>query len=241
MISPGENLRRLQDEVYHRLLSESFLETVSIFRLRPGEVTEEQIQQALTALNTRGGKVGAAIVVMMPTGENASANNPGPMFDAVIITRVLVTPLFNDDAATGTLKSEDELALCVLHSLHHFRAGGLAGIMVADRETPMAPFTELIDVGTVGYDVMHGIKGWGLEGSDKVATPTISYAAGSVTLACATGGAAIYRTTDGSYPGSGNAAATLYTVPFAAGSGTALRVAAEHDNKTASDVLARTL
>jgi hypothetical protein len=60
---------------------------------------------------------------------------------------------------------------------------------------------------------------FGVGAVDKVATPGAEVAGASLTLSCATSGAAIYYTLDGSYPGPGNAEAVLYAgaVTLAAG------------------------
>jgi len=61
-------------------------------------------------------------------------------------------------------------------------------------------------------------------------------------LTCSTFGAAIYYTTDGSYPGAGNAAATLYTAPFALPeAGTVIRAAAYSEALNPSDVIEMTV
>jgi hypothetical protein len=60
----------------------------------------------------------------------------------------------------------------------------------------------------------------------------------TITLTCATSGAAIYRTLDGSYPWSGNAQATLYAAPFAVASAALLRAVAHKTGMVASDAAA---
>jgi hypothetical protein len=73
---------------------------------------------------------------------------------------------------------------------------------------------------------------------DKVATPQISASGASITLTCATSGAACYYTTDESFPGPGNAAALLYSTPFTLASGThLLRVAAHKTGSACSDAV----
>ena len=71
----------------------------------------------------------------------------------------------------------------------------------------------------------------------QVAAPTMTEHAGTVTLACTTTGAAIYYTTDGSYPGSGSTTATLYSVPFILTTACTLRSAAQKDGWQASNLV----
>ncbi len=96
--------------------------------------------------------------------------------------------------------------------------------------------------GLVGYDVTISTS-VALAKPAKVATPAIAAAAAispatgsSVTLTCATGSAAIYYTTDGSYPSSANATATLYSAPFNVPTAATLRAAAQLSGSQPSDV-----
>jgi hypothetical protein len=56
---------------------------------------------------------------------------------------------------------------------------------------------------------------------------TIAVDDGEATLTCATSGATIFYTLDGTYPGSGNSAAVEYSAPFAVSSGQRIRTSAE--------------
>jgi hypothetical protein len=60
-----------------------------------------------------------------------------------------------------------------------------------------------------------------------------------VTLACATAGAAIYYTVDGTYPSSKASNGTLYTAPFTAPSGSTVRAAAELSGYQQSQVISQ--
>ena len=71
----------------------------------------------------------------------------------------------------------------------------------------------------------------------KVATPTFSETDLTVTLACATEGASIYYTLDGSWPGASDStgAATLYTVPVSVTIGQSVRYRAYLAGSIGSD------
>jgi len=76
----------------------------------------------------------------------------------------------------------------------------------------------------------------------KVPTPSIDfvvqnqeYGSGSVTLSSSVGGVTIYFTTDGSFPGPANAAATVYANPFDGTVGDVIRFAAFADGYQGSN------
>jgi hypothetical protein len=91
-----------------------------------------------------------------------------------------------------------------------------------------------------GYRLIYGADP---PSATQVETPTFSPAAGSyessveVTLSCATGGAAIYYTVDGSTP---SAASTLYSAPFTRTSTTtvkAIGILAEYDDSAVASAI----
>nr|WP_246438234.1 chitobiase/beta-hexosaminidase C-terminal domain-containing protein [Prosthecobacter vanneervenii] len=72
----------------------------------------------------------------------------------------------------------------------------------------------------------------------KVSTPTVTQEGAAIALTCTTAGASIYYTLDGTFPGSGNAAASLYTAPISLESGIhQMRVCAQKDGMQASNDL----
>lgn len=76
----------------------------------------------------------------------------------------------------------------------------------------------------------------------KVVAPVISPAGTlpsvTVTLTCATSGAAIYYTLDGSHPWSGNTSAALYSTPFTLTEAKTVRAIAYKSGSLASDAKA---
>lgn len=70
-------------------------------------------------------------------------------------------------------------------------------------------------------------SGWYATGNGTLPLPTVTATPHTLALTCATSGAAIYYTTDGSYPAEANTHATLYTAPIALpAAGTMVRAAA---------------
>jgi hypothetical protein len=138
----------------------------------------------------------------------------------------------------GTGKSAEEIALRVLQLGHHFHAG--RGATLLAHPDALTPGTDEKDDRRVIIDCRFEVRG-GVAAVAKVARPTISPAEGgaapqTVTLACATAGAAIWYTTDESLPTPGNASATQYSAPFSVAAAATLRVAAYKSALLPSDV-----
>src|SRR5436190_24207478 len=242
MISPGAMLRRLQDEEYFRLKSEAIFRDLPIFRERAGEISDEQIKVMLGALNKGDtGKVGVCLIVLAARLAKTEKNPVGPKFDVQLTIQAVVNPPVAEDTANnGVGMYADEIALAALHLFHQYKAGGLAGLILPDEKNAIEPVDELMKAGLDAFNVTM-ILPWGLSGGDLCAAPSISGNAAAITLTTTTAGAAIYYTTDGTYPGSGNPAATLYAVPFAVTIGDMVRASAEHDDLVPSDVSFRTI
>ena len=222
-----------------RMAADPYFAMVGIYVVRPrGAKTAMQIQQELEeTLNCRrlqGGKGGAAVQVLMPLADVSSPNIPGPQFDARITLRVQELPLVNM-GPLGTGLSAEDIALHLSQLFHHWNPGtGAVWNAAAKFLTPRLDFAP-----KVTYDLTFG-RLLQLARATKCATPTITPATGAapqtVTLACATAGAALWYTLDGSYPSSANSAATLYSAPLALATACTLRVAAEHANLLPSDI-----
>jgi hypothetical protein len=227
-----ELLPAIQEDIGARLEADEFFTHIAVLVQRKG-VTESEIETALNVLNAASGKVGACAIVLMPTLSAPNANVPGPQFQIDFIVRVLENPTLNRDAG-GTNKSAEEIALRVLHLLHHFTALGRVGTLYAAKNAA-TPFAELD--GIVGYDCQLSTMA-GLPFADKVQTPGIAVAGVlpdvSVTITCGTAGASVFYTLDESYPR--NPGATLYTAPFSLAAAATIRAAAYLDGKISSDV-----
>lgn len=217
-------LEQLQEDVQFRIMTESYFDTIAIILQRDG-VTINQIQQRVAALNQRGGKTGACIIVLMPIVDVPNANPPGPRFELTQSFIVLEHPTINR-GASGTGKHSTDIALALLQLFHLFTLG--YGATMTARERAITP-NDSFD-GLVGLQVDFFSRG-GLTPQPFVALPTISadvlISPATITMACATAGAAIWYTTDGSYPSSENPVAMRYSAPFVQNSGAIIRAAAE--------------
>ena len=225
-----------------RLASFSALADVAVVTERPrdfsaGASLVNAIDQAFAAITGKG----AAIMVLLP---DLGGSEPGDrvhfgevQFDIVCFTN----ELFASATGGARLRAVD-LAKHVISALHGtVIRGSLATLSVA-RVEPFRLESLPEEIAALYRD--QGLAGWAVrlgtameaEPVTKVATPTISETGGTVTLACATSGAAIYYTTDGTYPGSGNPDANLYSAPFALTEACTLRVAAQKSGLQSSDV-----
>jgi hypothetical protein len=159
---------------------------------------------------------------LMPLFDVEKAAQPGPSLIASVTIRVQEIPTINL-GSNGTGKSAEQIAEQVAKKLHHLHAVGLY--------SPLYPAKDFITANRdylpkITYDVRF-LSMMPLAKLAKVAIPTITPSSGSagtpVSLACSTGGASIYYTTDDSWPRNGNG--TLYAAPFNAPNGP-LRAAA---------------
>lgn len=214
-----------QEDFAERLKADPYLDDISVFVQRKG-VTENDINVALSVLNEKGGKIGACLVVLMPELVPDSPNVPGPRYNIRTTVQVIEQPLFNLDN-TGTGKSAEQIAQRVRQLLHHF-ANGHGATYNFDGMEPISA-----DAGKVSY----AVKFSRLAGDSmlaKVATPSISTdsvsAPATVTIACATAGATIRYSLDGTYP------TLLYTAPLAVTTAATVRAVAEKTGLQQSDI-----
>lgn len=226
--------RDLQEDVKARLDNADYFSDVTVLLQRQGNIDNE-VQRALSVLNEKAGKMGACVIVLMPETEAPEENLPGPPIEIVLSVQVIEVDTFNADTDNGgTGKDAESLANHVLSLLHHYAAYLLGGILVADKK-PIRPIK--VDNG-VSYIVTVRLR-TGLNSTNKVRTPELTNEADMITLTCATAGATIHYTLDGSYPGPMNAQAIEYTVPFAEPvAGTRIRYAASKTDLIPSDTAA---
>lgn len=217
----SDQLEQDQLDIYWRIAADSYFADVPVLLELKG-VTDNDINQALSTLNDKGGKSGVLAVVLMPSLAPDQSEAPGPRYIPRITVQVIDQPLFNL-SASGIGKSASQVAERVRMIIHRFRNGTGATFAFAGQE-PVP-----VDDGKNSYAVAF-TRLAGDNPPAKVAMPTIS-AAGTVapqtvTLACATGGAAIRYTLDGSSPVSANPSALVYSAPFNVSAAGKLRVAA---------------
>jgi hypothetical protein len=223
----SSQLEQFQTDCAARLSAEEYFEDVSLFVVRPRSAAEAlllqtKLEEALSGKAFTGGKCGVTCTVQMPAATVSEPDLPGPVFDASIVVRVTENPVINM-GATGTGKSAEDVALAVLGALHQCVMENL--VITAAKEA-LKPQSEGLASGKVVYDCNFSRR-LTLTPQQKVAQVSIT-ASGvlpdvGVALACATEGAEIYYTTDGSYP---TPAAGIAYAPFTVTAACKVRAAA---------------
>lgn len=241
-------IQQLHDDAHGALSSDPGFHYVPVYQSRTplaldgdgnpivgqGDMIEDQIKAVLAGLESKNSKSGIACVVLLPDVQGESVNSAAPALKLMLKVRVIENRLINE-TTDGTGIAASKLCLHLLQVLNRraFRGGNA---LYADINKMIE---EVALPGDVKIHEVHFIQNVMPEPLPKVNDPTVSAAEGVVTLACATSGAAIYYTLDGSFPGSGNTAATLYATPFPLDAGVHhLRAAAEKTAMQASNDLA---
>jgi len=240
MTDSVEILERIQDDFTGRLNTLGFFSDINIFNLRPSrngkgpQIADLQtnLNNALKGLLPKAGKVGAAVSVLMPVFDVPNPDMPGPQGELVMEVLAQEHPIVNN-GDSGTGKSAESIAITVLRAMHHFRLEGLTETFYADKDA-MTPSLEFAPFLTYRLKFRAQLR---LPQSDKCLLPGISEGeALTVVLTNRTAEAAIYYTTDESFPSAQNEDATLYTAPFAVEAGTVVRWAAYKESLLGSDV-----
>jgi hypothetical protein len=224
-------LETLQADVLAILQATPALADAVILSDNEGDI-EAKVVRALAPLkSSAGGKNGLACVVLLPEITQSEANLPGPPVTVEIQIQTLENVLINRRAEGGTGLRSSQAALIVLNALHLHSLGGQS--LYSDKD-PITPVK--VKAGHVSHAVLLKLRANGLQGPGKAAAVSVQMSEDTITLACATSGADIYSSTDGSYPDSTNG--TLYTAPFAAPDvGTVVRAAAYKNDLNPGDVL----
>jgi hypothetical protein len=226
MITPYAADERDQDDCCGRLSADPFFADIPVLLQKKGDITSDT-EIAMNTLNAKTGKRGAVAIVLQPELVMAEPDAPGPEYFIILAVQVFVTRADNDDPITGTGKSAELICKRIRVLIHHYGPGD-GTVYAFQRRSPLP-----VDEGNVSYSVTFQRRAVDQDWQPRCGLPLLDAAlAGGntlVTLTTATSGAAIYYTTDGSYPASTNPAATLYAAPFLviAGNIILLRCAAE--------------
>jgi len=236
-------LQQLQLDIAAHLTADALFQYVRVVVARPraaedAVLIEQTINEALGGLRkyiarTAGqsdvqweaaceadGKAGLLVIVMMSEGEVPSPNGPGPALELVQVLRVIENPMINE-GTDGTGLTVEEVATNVLSALHHWTNDGRQSLYPAK-----TALKEVNLANGIGYDVSFK-RLLQITPRTAVARPVLAIADPSMTITCATSGASIYYTTDGSFPSP--LSGTLYSGAVDIGSldaGTVIRAAA---------------
>ncbi len=203
-------LYALQQEIADCLLADSFFASVPVLVEQPRDMGFE-LQAAIAAAGTWG-------VVMVPQAQVSSPNAPGPIFDPVEFAI-----RFRENAPVSAGPGALDAAETALALLHLYRPPSVNEVLVAAPEA----LRRVTEPDVVTYEVRVRTQVAASYAIPQVATPALSVAGSGfplmVTLSCATAGAAMFYTLDGSAPVPRGATAVLYTGPFSVTTAVTLR------------------
>lgn len=225
-------LRRFQDHLLAKLLSEPLLNSVAVVSFRK-QVTLDIAKRVAPHLAGRNGKVGSGILINLPSADPTDDDLGG----AQMVANIALDILNKDDMAlvlsNGSGLTAEEVMAIVWFLLHQWlnQATG-AGNWYCSGADPIED-----QRGAYGYRLILTVR-FANDEPAKCENVITSLAGGTATLTCGTAGAAIYYTLDGTFPGPGNNAAVLYAAPFAVTSGQTLLTAAFNADFIGSDVWA---
>ena len=185
-----------------RLTADAYFSNVPVITEEISDI-ENAIQQAIA-------KLGVCVIVVTPTASASFPDTLKPYFDNIkIICRVVENVVLNR-STRGTNKPASDVAEMVSVLLHNYAPTGVSENIFLDN-----PSITIANTGGVGkllsYDVRLKTQGGFDFVLDTVATPVIAIADDSMALSCATPGAAIFYTLDGSSPTPGNPTALVWS------------------------------
>jgi hypothetical protein len=213
-------LRRFQDHLLGKLLSEPLLNSVAIVSFRK-QVLVDVAKRTAPHLAGRNGKVGSGILINLPAADPTDADIGGAQMTANLALDILNMDSVALAVSNGSGLAAEDVVVITWLILHQWlnQAVGSGNWFVSG-------FDPIEDQkGAYGYRLILTVR-FAADEPAKCANVITAVNAGHATLTCATGGASIYYTLDGSFPGPGNAAASLYAAPFVVASGTVILTAA---------------
>jgi hypothetical protein len=240
MIDPlHDSLEQAQDDVAQIIKAETYFTGVNVLTLRKADITSE-INRSLgfygssSAVVAGVDKLGVCIIIMPVVGspDARARTTPGYPLTMNIVARILENPLINDDTTWGFGKRVGDIAIKLRETLSYTQSEAVFSPLVEDApfyvpvEDPFAP---------VAYEcrwLCHSVR---TTSKSRVLQPKITLAGSDITITCATTGASIYYSTDGSVPSSSSG--TLYASSFAVATGLTVRARAYKTDSIASDIV----
>lgn len=224
-----------QEDIYQRILADEFLAQVPVLKRDTGDI-QADIADSLNTLNARSGKAGACIIILQPLADPGEGEVAGGLLRVDFTFLVLEEPITNR-AGGGTALHALTIARRLVGILHLYHPRGIIGVLSMQKPAIVPTETGAPVSFEVRFEAQEEYFGETL----KVATPVLNPRSGAVpqavTITCATAGAAIYYTLDGSHPYQGNPEAELYTgAPVNVAVAGTLRAGAFKTGLIASDV-----
>lgn len=210
--------QRLQEDIESYLLSheadlsnndECPIQYAAIARVRPRDAGEAagiqtRLQQVLSGLQGRNGRKGISVIIGMPEIAKVEPNVRALTGAMTLVIEIHENIMINM-GAEGTGKGCEDFAYAVAELLNQQPFGYWSAMRVVSiLPAPEAVLSQKVVYNvTVKTDLRRALK-------PKVALPSVVVSGPLVTVTCATAGAAIYYTTNGSMPGAANATAVVY-------------------------------
>ena len=206
-------LYTIQREIADRLLADPFFATIPVLVEQPRDLSFE-LQASAAAAGTWG-------VVLVPQAQVTAPNAPGPIFDPV---EFAVRFRANTPAATGA--GSLEAAETALALLHLYKPTTVNEVLVAAPEA----LRRVLEPNVVTYEIRVRTQACAAYAVPQVAMPVATsvgqVSPQTVSLSCATAGAAMFYTLDGSAPVPRGPSAILYSAPFSVNGSCTVRVRA---------------
>jgi hypothetical protein len=168
------------------------------------------------------GRIGVCVIIEHPKMTVPNPNVPGPYGAYTVSVFVYENTIINR-SDTGTGKVASDIAEYVASTCHLKWFDALAETMKISRDA-----ISMIDQGGENNEELVWVVKMETTGGINLSVPAVATpgiadnGSGTLTLTCATGGAAMFYTVDNTAPSPRNG--TLYTAPFAVGSGVKTRV-----------------
>ena len=186
---------------------------------------QQEVDFASLITQGRNGFAGAAVLVCQPEAASHIQNASGPILNWLFPVICFEQPDINF-GPDGTKLSAEDLGQIVMDVLHKFPDERTGQFSV---DGSLRPETEFVMPGVIGYRVNFQVVGKSIQ-TPRCGPVTIVLGGGTATMTCTTAGAAIWFTTDGTFPvsdaGGGQPDTNLYSAPIATYSGMAIRAAA---------------
>lgn len=209
----------LQDMLHWPLVADvGYFSVIPVFGYR-ANINAEEVERALTMYKGKGGKIGAAVVVMpIAAGPRFVEASPQHPYQARISYRVLTYPMFNQ-GVQGTMRRSLSICTRICQVMMHYIFDGFSTpLSVPSGEPNIVPVEDQVapEAREVFFDALVGVD----QNFVKVENPVIDYndVTGVATISCPTPDVTIYYTLDGSYPwtdaNNPNPSAILYTGPI---------------------------
>ena len=195
-------LKGIQAGVAARLASDPYFSNVTIVTENIGDI-ENKIQTAIA-------KLGVCVIVVTPSASMAAPDAPAPYFNNIkVLVRVVENVVLNR-SASGANKPASDVAEIVASLLHQWTPDGISECIFLEEPS----ITLGNDPRLLSYDVRCRTQGGLSYTIPSTAQPVIVLTGSSypqtATITCATAGAAIFYTLDGTAPIPRNPSAFLY-------------------------------